>query len=96
MKRDAGVPSGCCHARSCRLTLGFALSLPLLLSGTTGANAESIVTSGFLVGGRDIPAVHGSSFGVGVYASEWPLTAMGSDQTARRAADSRRAGTGPG
>jgi hypothetical protein len=54
------------------------------------------VTSGFLVGGRDIPAVHGSSYGVGVYASEWPLTAMGSDQTTMSRADGLRAGTVPG
>ena len=82
--------------RPCSLTFAFARSLPLLLSGTSGSSAESILTDGFLVGGRDIPAVHGSSYGVGVYASEWPLTAMGSDQTARRPADGLRGGTGPG
>lgn len=34
------------------------------------------------MGGRDIAIRHGSSFGIGVYASECPLTAMGSDQWA--------------
>jgi len=56
------------------------LSFP---SGTTASNADSIVSGGFLIGGRDIPAAHGSSYGVGVYASEWPLTAMGSEAEAQ-------------
>jgi len=37
----------------------------LCRSGTDADSATAIVKDGFKIGGKDIPAAHGSSFGVG-------------------------------
>jgi hypothetical protein len=34
-------------------------------SGTDGASASAIAMEGFKIGGKDIPARHGSSYGIG-------------------------------
>lgn len=43
---------------------------------TSQRNIESIMTSGFLIGGVDVPLVNGQSYGPGIYTSKNPLIAM--------------------
>jgi hypothetical protein len=46
--------------------------------GTSDVNIDSIMTTGFKVGGRDpgVPVANGSSYGVGVYTATGPATPM--------------------